>query len=393
MAAKIWRADAAVDGNLMSHRLPTRWIDDTEGLEELGRSLDRCPRLALDTESNSGFSYSEKLCLLQVNDGSAVWLVDLLALPGGQRSLERLRTALESPDRIKYLHGGEFDVGCLKRDFDISLCGIWDTQQASSFLGWEKTSYGALVEKLCGVKLPKAHTLHDWSQRPIEGAELEYAIHDVLYLPEVADHLRRQVDRADLDEEVQIACRAVEQATWNGGFKPEGLWSIRGARKLEVRQQGMLMALYLWREALARDLDLPPGRALNNEVLLALARSAPSDIEELERVGLPRRIDRERYPELLGCVAEARRDPPELPPPPVSEPLDRSVRKRGDRLKSWRRQEAERRGVPLQVVLPLAAMRHLTRHGADALEEVPQLGSKRIRLYGDVLRELASTPI
>jgi ribonuclease D len=64
------------------------------------------------------------------------------------------------------------------------------------------------------------------------------------------------------------------------------------------------------------------------------------------------------------------------------------ARERGERLKAWRQQEAERRQVPLQVVLPAAALRHLQRHGAEDLESVPQLGAKRIRLYGDKLGEL-----
>jgi hypothetical protein len=45
----------------------------------------------------------------------------------------------------------------------------------------------------------------------------------------------------------------------------------------------------------------------------------------------------------------------------------------------------------MQVVLPVAALRHLQLHGAGDLESVPQLGEKRIRRYGDKLAELAST--
>ena len=143
----------------MEERATHRWIDTKTGLDDLLRVLEDRRSLALDSESNSGFAYQERLCLLQINDGTEVWLLDLLALPGGNQALEPIRPMLEDPDYEIQLHGGEFDVGCLKRDYGITLAGLWDSQQAASFLGWPKTGYGAVVEEVCGVSLPKAHTL------------------------------------------------------------------------------------------------------------------------------------------------------------------------------------------------------------------------------------------
>lgn len=366
------------------------WIEDKAGLLSLERSLDAGSWLSLDSESNSGFVYEERLCLLQINDGRQIWLVDLLALPSGKGALDTVRPYLEDPDYEVQLHGGEFDVGCLKRDYEISLAGVWDTQQAASFLGWEKTGYGAVVARVCGVTLPKAHTRSDWSRRPIEGEELQYAVNDVRFLPEVSVSLREEVRGADLEEEVLIACRTVELATWNGGFRPEAFWNLKGVRQLSQSSQGILMALYTWREGLARQLDLPAGRAMNNELLLALARNPPRQIEDLRRLGVPRRVAGKWSTELFEVIIEARRDPPGLPPAPKRRPHDRQIQKRGDRLKKWRRGEAERRQVPMQVVLPVAAVKYIQENGAGDLESVPQLGNKRIERYGETLRELAS---
>jgi ribonuclease D len=61
---------------------------------------------------------------------------------------------------------------------------------------------------------------------------------------------------------------------------------------------------------------------------------------------------------------------------------------REQRLKDWRRGEAEKRKVPLQVVLPARALEYLKRHGAGDLAAVPQLGAKRGAGYGDKLRAL-----
>ena len=374
----------------MDTQLTHRWVEDKSGLVDLERSLETGSSLSLDSESNSGFVYQERLCLLQINDGRRLWLVDLLALSSDRSALDPLRPFLEDPTYEIQLHGGEFDVGCLKRDYEINLGGVWDTQQAASFLGWEKTGYGAVVERVCGIVLPKAHTRSDWSRRPIEGEELQYAINDVRYLPEVVASLREEVRRVDLEEEVMIACRAVEQATWNGGFRPEAIWNFKGVRQLSESSQGILLALYVWREGIARELDLPAGRAMNNELLLAVARNPPRHMDELKRLGIPRRVVGRWSAELLAVIADARRDPPQLPAPPARRAHDREIQKRGDRIKKWRRGEAERRQVPMQVVLPVAAVKYIQEHGADDLESVPQLGEKRIALYGEKLSDLAA---
>jgi ribonuclease D len=373
----------------MSENRPYHWITEAQGLEELASALDAHPSHSLDSESNSGFAYEERLCLLQLNLGGELWLVDLLALAEGAAALDPLRPALESPCQTTLLHGGEFDVGCLKRDYDLELHGVWDTQQAASFLGWPKTGYGAVVERVCGVTLPKDHAHHDWSHRPIATAPLQYALNDVFYLPRVAEHLRAEVAAADLEEEVAIACRVVEDATWNGGFSADGFWQVKGARRLAPVEIAVLASLYEWRDELARKEDLPPGRVLNNRVLLALSRTHASSPEDLRRSGIQGGKLNRWGGELISRIRSVRRDPVILSSPsgvaPESDPV---ARERGERLRSWRQQEAERRDVPLQVVLPATALKHLQQHGVEDLESVPQLGAKRIRLYGDKLGEL-----
>ena len=373
--------------------MPSReftWVKDRAGLEEVASGLAASPWHALDSESNSGFAYRERLCLLQLNAGGHLWLVDLLALGPGERDLDLLRAAFEDPGITTFVHGGEFDVGCLKRDYRIALRGLWDSQQAASFLGWEKTGYGALVERICGVDLPKAYAHYDWSRRPLEKGPLGYALNDVHYLPRVCESLRREVRAAELEEEVGIAHRAVEEATWNSLDPTRDFWRIKGVRGLPESALPELVALLEWREAVARRLDLPPGRVLNNELLLAVSRCRLDDLEGLRRVGLRGRRLKQHGGELLAALRSARARPPEVPEPPPRQKRRPVEERRRERLRDWRRQEAERRGVPAPVVLPPVALKHLQRWGAADLDSVPQLGAKRIGLYGERLRRLCA---
>ncbi|TNF77548.1 MAG: hypothetical protein EP299_04600 [Acidobacteria bacterium] len=246
-----------------------------------------------------------------------------------------------------------------------------------------------MVERICGVTLPKEHAHHDWSRRPVEDAPLRYALNDVFYLPPVAEHLRREVTAADLEEEVAIANRVVEEATWNGGFSPDGFWRVKGARKLAPVEVAVLASLYAWRDEQARKQNLPPGRVLNDRLLLALSRTTATSPEDLRRAGIQGGKLNRWGSEILSRIRAVRRDPPTLTPPATAaREVDPLARERAERLKAWRQQEAERRRVPLQVVLPAVALRHLQQHGAEDLESVPQLGTKRIGLYGTKLEEL-----
>lgn len=364
------------------------WIDSMDGVAEVAAALAASDWHALDTESNSMYVYRERVCLVQVNAGGRLFVIDPLALPPGPGALAPLRGPLEDPTRITWLHGGEYDVACLRRDYQIQLRGVWDTQQAASMLGWEKTGYGAVVERVTGVALAKGHADYDWATRPLDPAALRYAVDDVVHLPLVAEELRRAVAAADLVEEVAIANQAVEAAGWSGGFDPAGFWKIKGARDLPPRALPLLAALYRWRDQTAQARDLPPGRLLNNEFLAALANHAPTNFGLLKKLGARSWFLTEFGDRLIAEIKRALEQPEEVPARPRAREVEDIERSRETRLKDWRRAEAERRGVPLQVVLPAKALEFLKQHGADDLARVPQLGGKRIGLYGDKLAQL-----
>ncbi|MDX1644139.1 MAG: HRDC domain-containing protein [Thermoanaerobaculia bacterium] len=368
---------------------PHRWVEDAAGLRELGRRLDSAPAHALDTESNSGFVYRERLCLLQVNVSGELWLIDLLALPGEPSDLDPIRSQLESGRVRTWLHGGEFDVGSLKRDYRLALGGVWDTQQAVSFLGWEKTGYANVVDRILGVQLEKGYAHYDWGRRPIDPAAVRYALDDVVYLPQIAEALEREVAAHELEGELEVANETVMAATWGPPPGTEGIWRIKGARSLDRPALERLVALWEWREAEAKLRDLPPGRLLNSKLLLALAKRPARSARELAKRGLRGRLAR-YADDILRELERAAARPPRVPDPPPGRRVSPGESRRLAELKRWRRREAKRRDVPQPVVLPPTAMQYLAQHGGDELEEVPQLGEKRIALYGERLRGLCS---
>ncbi len=372
-------------------------IDHPDGLATVAAALAAAPWVALDSESNSMFVYREQVCLLQINAGGAFFVIDPLALGvvAGQTPsavLAPLRAELERIDRPLYLHGGEYDAACMRRDFGIAMGGVWDTQQAASLLGWPKTGYGSIVEALTGVVLGKAWATYDWATRPLHPEALAYAVDDVVYLPGIAETLKSAVAAADIEDEVAQANAVVAASEWNGGFDPGGMWRIRDANALGADGLRVLARLYAWRNAAAEAENLPAGRMVNNEVLLLVARHRPASLGELRKSRLKGFIVDRYGAALLEAIAQAPNDPAPLRREMLR--MSPESQAREQRLKLWRREEAERRTraegrtVPLQLVLPARALEHLTLHGAADLVAVPQLGTRRSARYGDVLRGL-----
>ncbi len=370
------------------------YIDALDQLPALAEKMQTAAWIALDTEGNSMFVYKEQVCLMQLNVAGELFVIDTLRIAEQGGNLDVLKSPLENPGHRCWLHGGEYDVGTLKRDYNIHLSGIWDSQQAASLLGWEKTGYGSVVERICEVKLDKAYTQYNWGTRPLDPGALLYAIDDVIYLPRVCEFLQQAISDADLEEELNIALQAVAATTWSGGFDPIGMWKIKGIREIPAHRLPVLMALYMWRDEIARTANIPPGRMLNNEVLLALTRQTPTNFQLLKRMGIKGWFIAEHGNALLDIIKYALSNPPEVPNRPRQRDVHPEEEQREKRIKDWRRSEAENRTkaeertVPLQVVLPAKALEYLKQHGADDLQAVPQLGAKRIERYGKKLQEL-----
>lgn len=381
-----------------------RFIDTDAGLDDVAAALADAAWVALDSESNSMFVYKEQVCLLQMNvgakdGGSALFVVDPLALGVTSSTtpsprLDRLKAGLERSDRPLYLHGGEYDVAVVRRDFGIALGGVWDSQQAASLLGHEKTGYGSLVEHFCGVKLGKGYATYDWATRPLDGDALAYAVDDVVYLPKIVEQLRADVEAAGIVDEVAVANAAVAAQVWSVAFDPERFWRMKDLEQLDELALKTLKRLYVWRDAAARADDVPAGRFVNDEVLKWLARHRPTTLAALRHGRFKASLVDRHGDDVVNAIHAAAGDAAPRPPPRPSVPRD--VVAREERLKAWRRREAEERSakeqrpIPLQLVLPARALEQLKQTATPALDEIPQLGAARVARYGATLLQICA---
>ncbi|MCH8685294.1 ribonuclease D [Pedomonas mirosovicensis] len=260
-------------------------ITTTEDLSALCARLARQPFVALDTEFMRENSYYPDLCLIQVASTEEAAIID----PKAPRlSLEPLFTLLHNEEVLKVVHAGGQDLEIFHGLTGRVPAPLFDTQIAGMALGYgEQVGYQQLIEQTLGVHLNKGARFTDWSRRPLEQRQLDYAIGDVTYLaqafPKLLDRLKATGRGEWLDEEM---ARLLDPSSYT--IDPEQVWRRMKLPNRNAEVLGRLKALAAWREREAQTKNLPRNRLVKDETLTDLALHPPRDQGALARVrGLP----------------------------------------------------------------------------------------------------------
>jgi ribonuclease D len=360
---------------------PPKLIQDKPSLHSLAKTLRSQPRIAVDTESNSLYVYQEQVCLIQFSVPDIDYLVDPLALP----DLDPLASIFANPKIEKIFHGAEYDVVCLKRDFDFSFANLFDTRIASRTLGWKRNGLGYLLETAFGVHLKKRYQRANWGSRPLSPDLLDYARLDTHYLISLRDRFAEELHAAGRWQEAREACEFLAYANpHENGFDPEGYWHINHSHGLTPRQMAVLREVYLFRDKQARHLNRPPFKIMGDKTLLAIAQSTPKDLDELSTLAgmTPRQIN--RYGKgLLAAIKHGLQAP--HPRKPRNKPVEMDVQMRYEALHAWRKGVARARKVESDIVLPREVLWEIARtapRSANALQQIMSRLPWRFQTYG-----------
>ena len=276
-----------------------RLVADADALAALVERLRGESILALDSESNSFHVYRERVCLLQLSTRTEDFVVDPIAVD------PRPLGAVLCDGREVVLHGADYDVRCLRREYGWRLPRLFDTMAAARRLGRPAVGLAALVEARFGVRMSKSFQRSDWGRRPLARDQLAYASLDTHFLLELRDELHAELAReGKLDEAVREFDRIAAVEPREKVFDPEAWRRIKGARDLDPRGRAVLRGLYLAREERARALDRPPFKVIGDEALLEIARRRPGTAEALSGVrGVTPAVLRKLGDEILRVVA------------------------------------------------------------------------------------------
>jgi ribonuclease D len=370
-------------------------VSTAECFQSMMEDLRQTARLAVDIEADSLYHYFEKVCLIQISSDCSTYILDPLVdigIPG-------LAPLMSNPEVEKVFHAAGYDVYCLRRDYGFAFANIFDTHIAAQLLGYEFLGLSALMEKLLGIYHSKRRQRDDWSHRPLVSEQLEYAAMDTHHLLRLRDALEmelRQKGRLTWAMEEFEMAAAIERPEKE--FDTEGFRRIKGNRELSLQDQTILRALYLFRDQVARKLDVPPFKVMNNSVLLDLVRKPPLLAREMfDRPGISYRVARKFAADILRIIAEAQQQDPSILEVRASnhfKPPNRAARLRLEALKHWRREKAKELNLQVGVVFPANLLENLAMVppvDTEGLTQLPGMRRWRIREFGDeILRFLNS---
>jgi ribonuclease D len=147
----------------------------------------------------------------------------------------------------------------------------------------EQVGYSNLIESMLGHSLDKGARFTDWSRRPLDKRQIDYAIADVTHLakifPRLLERLKKTGRGGWLDEEME---RLADPSSF--AFAPADAWKRLRLPSRNPAVLGRLKALAAWRETEARTKNIPRGRIIKDDTLVELAAHPPKAQDDLARV-------------------------------------------------------------------------------------------------------------
>ena len=277
-------------------------ITDSKRLAELCERLAKSPFVAVDTEFMRENTFYPDLCLVQLADANEAAAIDPKAPDLDMTPM--LELLCNNEDVLKVFHAGGQDI-----EIFFNLTGktphpMFDTQIAAMALGQgEQIGYSNLVDLWIGIQLDKGARFTDWSRRPLDKRQIDYAVADVTHLsvifPMMLEKLKTTGRGMWLNDEME---RISDAANYRN--EPENAWARIKVQSRKPEVLGRLQAMAAWREREAQRKNIPRGRIMKDETLADIAAHPPKTQADLHKVrGLsPAWRDNEIGARLMGII-------------------------------------------------------------------------------------------
>ncbi|MEY4159532.1 MAG: ribonuclease [Pseudomonadota bacterium] len=257
-------------------------ITDTDSLTALCERLSRADFICVDTEFMRENTYWPELCLIQIADSEEAAAIDPMAK--GIDLTPLLDLLVNNEDVLKVFHAGGQDVEIIYNLTGKTPHPIFDTQIAMMAISQsEQIGYSNLVEAWLGLTIDKGARFTDWSRRPLDARQIDYAIGDVTHLAKIFPKLLNRLVKTGRGAWLNVEMEKLADAE---GYRndPEKAWLRIKAAGRNPAMLGRLKALAHWRELEAQDKNIPRGRIARDETVADIASHPPKQQADLARV-------------------------------------------------------------------------------------------------------------
>jgi ribonuclease D len=152
--------------------------------------------VAIDTEAMGLHPGRDRLCLVQISDGSGDEHLVRFG-PNSDFSAPVLKSVLTDPGRLKLYHFARFDLAVMKAYLGVMAEPVYCTKTASRLVRTYTDRHGLkdLVRELLGQEISKQQQSSDWGSPELSDAQKDYAASDVRYLHALREKLDERLER------------------------------------------------------------------------------------------------------------------------------------------------------------------------------------------------------
>jgi ribonuclease D len=256
-----------------------QFIQDQAGLDQVLAQMDQSSVYALDTEFIKVDTLWPKLGVFQINVCGNVYLLDGTTLD----LTELFKRLFAAQQNIFHACGEDIDL-IYHYTQQKSLSNVFDTQVGMAFLGHGlQVSYQNALKQMLDVEIEKDQTRSNWLARPLSHEQLLYAANDVHYLVHLGDQIKQELKQKHLLDLALEDCRFMTREI--GEETPTALlYQEVGNYRHSRRQLMQLQQLAVWREQIAKALNIPRSFIMKNSTMINLVEKNPKNMFQLSTV-------------------------------------------------------------------------------------------------------------
>lgn len=247
--------------------------------------------IAMDFEGEFNLHvYGERLCLIQVFDGSDYYLIDPFGL-----SDEVLVNFLTIKNMLYMFFAADSDRSLVYKQYKVKMNAVYDLQHLVEVLDLPGKGLDSvlLAELSVTVENKKRFQRQNWITRPIQEDAKQYAINDVAYLFDLHKSLLAKIKDQDKVEELIFKLA--------GTFKDydkksiPGIFKIPAYKKMSREKKNLYGKIVELRESCAKELNVPANTVLTKQDLVTVT----DDLQQIRRVRFHQKVPRAMQERLI----------------------------------------------------------------------------------------------
>ena len=333
-----------------------QFIQQQQDLTAVLEKMDRNEVYGLDTEFIKVDTLWPKLGVFQINVENNVYLLD-----GTTLDLSEFWNKLFRAQQNVF-HACSEDIDLIYHYAQHkTLNNVFDTQVGMSFLGHGlQVSYQNALKQMLDVDIDKGETRSNWLARPLSPAQLSYAANDVLYLMNLSEKVKQELDSKSLLHFALEDCQHLTQEIATE-TPLHLLYQDIGNYRHSRRQLMQLQQLAVWREHMVKALNTPRSFILKNSSMIDLVEKNPKNAFQLSGVkDIRQNVVREHGKTILDLVKFL----PEQADWPLrmARPIRHSSKDVGEKIDHLIQNVVDETSIPKEVLMRKKWMNALHQH-------------------------------